>query len=96
MNTAQALKNVKIEALNPMQLDSLAAAKKHKGIIILSPTGSGKTTTLASCMGMVERLTAAMAVMPLKLKKTTWNIPQQCWWVLRVELRIIYAEIILM
>ena len=43
MNTAQALKNVKIEALNPMQLDSLAAAKKHKGIIILSPTGSGKT-----------------------------------------------------
>ena len=43
MTTHQALKNLKIEALNPMQLDSLAAAKKHNDILILSPTGSGKT-----------------------------------------------------
>ncbi|HEX7414025.1 MAG TPA: DEAD/DEAH box helicase [Bacteroidia bacterium] len=39
----QALKNLKIEALNKMQLDSLAAAKKHTDLLILSPTGSGKT-----------------------------------------------------
>ena len=43
MITHQALKNLKIEALNPMQLDSIAASKKQSDILLLSPTGSGKT-----------------------------------------------------
>lgn len=43
MTIHEALKNLKIEALNPMQLASIEAAKKQKDILLLSPTGSGKT-----------------------------------------------------
>lgn len=43
MTTETALKNLKIEALNPMQLASIKAAEKQKDIVLLSPTGSGKT-----------------------------------------------------
>src|ERR1700761_3573742 len=38
----QALNNLKINALNPMQEAAIAAAKKSD-VILLSPTGSGKT-----------------------------------------------------
>jgi superfamily II DNA/RNA helicase len=38
----QALQNLKIQALNPMQEAAIAAAKKGD-VILLSPTGSGKT-----------------------------------------------------
>ncbi|WP_455585217.1 DEAD/DEAH box helicase [Bacteroides sp.] len=38
-----ALRNLKIEALNPMQEAALEAASKEKDVILLSPTGSGKT-----------------------------------------------------
>lgn len=38
-----ALRNLKIEALNPMQEASLDAASDEKDVILLSPTGSGKT-----------------------------------------------------
>ncbi|WP_345953590.1 DEAD/DEAH box helicase [Mucilaginibacter sp. PAMB04168] len=38
----QSLKNLKITALNPMQEAAIAAAKKSD-VILLSPTGSGKT-----------------------------------------------------
>ncbi len=37
------LDNFNIKELNPMQLASIEAAKKHNDIILLSPTGSGKT-----------------------------------------------------
>lgn len=40
---ASALRNLKIEALNPMQEASLAHAAEGKDLILLSPTGSGKT-----------------------------------------------------
>jgi ATP-independent RNA helicase DbpA len=43
MKTETTLKNLKIEALNPMQSASIEASKKHKDIVLLSPTGSGKT-----------------------------------------------------
>ena len=39
----QALGNLKIEALNPMQEASIDAWKEGKDLILLSPTGSGKT-----------------------------------------------------
>lgn len=38
-----ALRNLKIEALNPMQEASLEEAAGKKDVILLSPTGSGKT-----------------------------------------------------
>ena len=38
-----ALRNLKIEALNPMQEAALDAASEEKDVILLSPTGSGKT-----------------------------------------------------
>lgn len=38
-----ALRNLKIETLNPMQEASLAQAAEGKDLILLSPTGSGKT-----------------------------------------------------
>ena len=38
-----ALRNLKIEELNPMQKASLEQATGRKDVILLSPTGSGKT-----------------------------------------------------
>ena len=38
-----ALRNLKIDMLNPMQEASLAQATEGKDLILLSPTGSGKT-----------------------------------------------------
>ena len=37
------LANLKITALNPMQLAAIEAGKKENDIVLLSPTGSGKT-----------------------------------------------------
>lgn len=41
--TKKALSNLKIAALNPMQLAALEAGKKKQDVILHSPTGSGKT-----------------------------------------------------
>lgn len=51
-----ALKSLKIEALNPMQEASLEANKEEKDIILLSPTGSGKT--LAFLLPLLQELKA--------------------------------------
>lgn len=37
------LANLKIDALNSMQVASLAANKTHSDVVLLSATGSGKT-----------------------------------------------------
>ncbi len=39
----ETLNNLKIEALNEMQLASIAAAEKGNDLVLLAPTGSGKT-----------------------------------------------------
>lgn len=62
------LENVKIKALNEMQLASLEAYKKNDNLILLSATGSGKT--LAFLIPIVELLqsattaTKAMIIVP--------------------------------
>ncbi|MFR9523171.1 MAG: DEAD/DEAH box helicase [Rikenellaceae bacterium] len=38
-----ALKSLNIEKLNPMQLETLHRVPSHKDVVLLSPTGSGKT-----------------------------------------------------
>lgn len=43
MMIKQVLENLKIETLNEMQLASIEASKKNNDVILLSPTGSGKT-----------------------------------------------------
>src|ERR1035437_3333652 len=53
----KALTNLKIASLNPMQLAALEAAKKQKDIILLSPTGSGKT--LGFLLPLLNNLSAA-------------------------------------
>ena len=50
----QALSNLKIEALNPMQEASIDAWREGKDLILLSPTGSGKT--LAYLLPLLETL----------------------------------------
>ena len=50
----QALENLKIEALNPMQEASIDAWHEGKDLILLSPTGSGKT--LAYLLPLLESL----------------------------------------
>ena len=50
----QALGNLKIEALNPMQEASIDAWKDGKDLILFSPTGSGKT--LAYFLPLLESL----------------------------------------
>ena len=51
---SQALENLKIEALNPMQEASIDAWHKGKDLILLSPTGSGKT--LAYLLPLLDTL----------------------------------------
>ena len=50
----QALNQLKIESLNPMQQASIDAWKEGKDLILLSPTGSGKT--LAYLLPLLESL----------------------------------------
>lgn len=51
-----ALRNLKIETLNQMQIESLRASREEKDIILLSPTGSGKT--LAYLLPLLSGLSA--------------------------------------
>ena len=51
---SQALTNLKIEALNPMQEASIDTWKEGKDLILLSPTGTGKT--LAYLLPLLETL----------------------------------------
>jgi len=48
------LKKLNISALNPMQLDVQNTLLRHKELILLSPTGTGKT--LAFLLPIVEKL----------------------------------------
>ncbi len=52
----QAIANLKIEALNEMQLASIEVNKGNEDCILLSPTGSGKT--LAFLLPLLESLSA--------------------------------------
>lgn len=54
MMIAKALENLKIAALNEMQKTTLEAAKEDKDLILLSPTGSGKT--LGFLLPLLKRL----------------------------------------
>lgn len=65
------LGNLKIEALNEMQLASIEANKAHKDVILLSATGSGKT--LAFLLPILDRIdfsnnttTQALIVVPTR------------------------------
>jgi superfamily II DNA/RNA helicase len=51
------LANLRIEALNGMQQETLQATKLHNNTLLLSPTGSGKT--LAFLLPLLERLDAS-------------------------------------
>ena len=53
----QLLNNVSIESLNEMQEDSLAANAKASDVILLSPTGSGKT--LGFLLPVFEKLSVS-------------------------------------
>ena len=53
----QLLNNVSIESLNQMQEDSLAANAKASDVILLSPTGSGKT--LGFLLPVFEKLSVS-------------------------------------
>ena len=50
----QAIHNLHIEALNPMQQASLEAWKEGKDLILLSPSGTGKT--LAYLLPLLDTL----------------------------------------
>jgi len=50
----QILKNLNFSSLNPMQKETLKTCKREDGVLILSPTGSGKT--IAFLLPLVESL----------------------------------------
>lgn len=49
-----ALKRLTIETLTPMQEEALCACRNNKDVVLLSPTGTGKT--LAYLLPMIESL----------------------------------------
>jgi superfamily II DNA/RNA helicase len=51
---ADYLKNLGIEALNPMQEETIAKAATHRNLMLLAPTGSGKT--LAFLLPVIQAL----------------------------------------
>lgn len=53
-NQAAILKKLQIEQLNPMQEATQAAIRIHKEVVLLSPTGTGKT--LAFLLPLIEKL----------------------------------------
>lgn len=64
----QILTDLKIEALNEMQLTSIEASKKDNDIILLSATGSGKTLAfLLPILDLIDesnKLTQALIIVP--------------------------------
>src|ERR1700709_528824 len=62
----QALLNLKINALNPMQEAAISAAKKSD-VILLSPTGSGKTLGfLLPLLGLLDAKIPTVQVLILE------------------------------
>ena len=65
---AEALRNLEIKELNPMQEASIDASKEDKDVILLSPTGSGKTLAfllpLLSELKVGEKSIQAMILVP--------------------------------
>jgi superfamily II DNA/RNA helicase len=51
---ADYLKNIGIEALNPMQKETIAKTATHQNVMLLAPTGSGKT--LAFLLPVIQSL----------------------------------------
>ena len=74
----QALANLKIEALNPMQEASIDAWREGNDLILLSPTGSGKT--LAYLLPLLENLkpeaTGVQAVVLVPSRELALQIDQ--------------------
>ncbi|WP_074589230.1 DEAD/DEAH box helicase [Pedobacter antarcticus] len=60
MMVEKVLGNLKIAALNDMQLETVAAAEKGKDLILLAPTGSGKT--VAFLLPVLKNLRADLKV----------------------------------
>ena len=66
----QVLANLKIDKLNDMQLASIEANRKHKDVLLLSATGSGKT--IAYLLPILEQLdpssqqTQALIIVPTR------------------------------
>lgn len=64
----QILSNLKIDALNDMQLASIEANKTHKDVILLSATGSGKTLgfllPILNTIDVTNKLTQALVIVP--------------------------------
>lgn len=60
MQLSRYLKPLCIDTLSPMQSDFIAVAKTTKQLMLLAPTGAGKT--LAYLLGIVERETQGLSV----------------------------------
>ena len=58
-NQAQILQKMGIDQLNPMQNEAIEAIEKSNEVLILSPTGTGKT--LAFLLPLIARLDANLA-----------------------------------
>ena len=59
-HSARMLAKLNIESLNPMQKEVLACFKSEKDLVLLSPTGTGKT--VAYLLPVLEKLLAEDAV----------------------------------
>lgn len=58
-NQVQILQKMEINELNPMQIEAIDVIDKSKEVLILSPTGTGKT--LAFLLPLIERLDPSLA-----------------------------------
>lgn len=82
MNTNEILRHLGIDELNYMQQETLAASRKKQNIVLISPTGSGKT--IAYLMPLVEHVDTnsnevqAVVIVPSReLARQTQKVIQQ-------------------
>ncbi len=78
---SEILQKLKIEALNPMQIEAEAAIEQRRDVVLLSPTGTGKT--LAFLLPLIQKLDPMLSEVQLMIVVPTRELAIQIEQVVR-------------
>lgn len=77
MDYTPVLAKFKIEALNPMQVETIAAIEQKDDVVLISPTGSGKTLAfLLPLLGMLKPVAGIQVVILVPTRELAIQIEQ--------------------